>query len=244
MTARTLVLAGAGAAATAILAAAALAATPPPAKKPNPCKGIKNCITVNGPWVAVPGSGAATFLLECPKRNGYVGGIDALTSSDDVRMSWEARMPQPINTPLAKTTNSLSGPYAFFTGISAAGKRGFMQPWIGCVPTPPTNPRVTVSARAASAALPGKPVDRWQKTVMVHAGHQTATRACGKGERLLGGWQAIAFKADAFPNAALQGKVHPTLATGDGQMVVSVKTDPGIPDSAFPEVQVGALCAK
>src|SRR5581483_3688716 len=136
MTARPLVLAGAGALATAVLAAAALAATPPPAKKPNPCKGIKNCITVNGPWVAVPANGPATFLLECPKRNGYVGGIDALASSDDVRMSWDARLPSPINTPLTKTTNSITGPYAFFSGYSAAGKQGLMQPWIGCVPTP------------------------------------------------------------------------------------------------------------
>jgi hypothetical protein len=238
---RRLVLAAAATAATAALAAAA--ALPANAPKPNPCKGSKNCITVDGPWVAVPAKGSATYLLECPKRNGYVAGIDVRASSADVRASWDARLPQPP-APISKAANSLSGPYVFFTAVSAAGKQGVMQPWIGCVPTPPTNPRVTTSARRAAATTPGKALDRWQTTLRVHAGRQSATRACGKGERLVGGWQAVAFKADTAPSPALQGKVHTTLATGDGRMLISVLTDAGLPGSAFPEVQVGAVCAK
>src|SRR5581483_9164117 len=96
----------------------------------------------------VPANGVGTFLLECPKRNGYVDGIDTLASSTDVRASWDARLPNPPS-PLAKASTTLAGPYVLFTAYSAGGKPGLLQPWIGCVPTPPTNPRVTTSARVA-----------------------------------------------------------------------------------------------
>ena len=56
--------------------------------------------------------------------------------------------------------------------------------------------------------------------------------------------EGVALVSDALPKPALQSKVHPTLAMGDGRMVVSIKTDAGVPAAAFPEVQVGALCAK
>ena len=32
------------------------------------CAGIPTCIDVPGPWVAVPASGEAKFLLDCPQR--------------------------------------------------------------------------------------------------------------------------------------------------------------------------------
>ena len=222
---------------------AAYAAAPAQPSKPNPCKGIRNCITVNGPWVAVPANGAATYLLECPKRNGYVAGIDSLATSSDVRASWDARLPNPPS-PLSKAAQSLTGPYILFTAYSAAGKAGLLQPWIGCVPIPPTNPRVTTSARVVAVAKPGKPIDRWQTTVRVHAGHQTGTRACGKGERLLGGWTAIDFKTDTAPSPSVASKIHPTLTLADGDVAVSIQTEAGVPQGDFPEVQVGATCAK
>jgi hypothetical protein len=245
MTARRFVLGALATAAVAASAAAgAFAAAQAGPGKPTPCKGIRNCITVNGPWVAVPATGTATFLLECPKRNGYVAGIDTLASSTDVRALWEARLPQPPS-PLSKATTSITGPYVLFTAVSAGGKRGLLQPWIGCVPTPPTNPRVTTSARVAPRVTkPGAPVDRWQTTLDLHAGHQTGSRGCGKGERLVDGWQSIAFKSDAAPDPALAAKVSVGLKIGDGRVAVSVQTRPGIPSSAFPEVQVGATCAK
>jgi hypothetical protein len=223
-------------------AGAAFAARTASVPRPNPCKGVRNCITVNGPWVAVPASGAATFLLECPKRNGYVAGIDTLASSSDVRASWNARLPAPPS-PISKAATVITGPFILFTAYSAGGKQGLLQPWIGCVPVPPQNPRSTTSARVAAVAKPGAPVNLWQTTIPVHTGHQTASRGCGKGERLLGGWQATAFKGDN-PAPALASKVHVTLAIGDGRVAVSVRTDAGIPLAAFPEVQVGATCAK
>jgi len=233
-------------AATVLAAAVAVStfAAAPPAK-PSPCKGVRNCITVNGPWVAVPASGAAIYLLECPKRNGYVAGIDTRATSADVRASLDARLPSPPS-PLSKAATSITGPYVLFTAYSAKGKPGLLQPWIGCVPTPPTNPRVTTSARVAPrVAKTGAPINRWQTTVQVHKGRQTASRGCGKGERLLGGWTAIDFKTgDTPPAIGLASKIHPTHTIGDVSVVASITTDAGIPLAGFPEVQVGATCAK
>jgi hypothetical protein len=225
---------------TALAAATAgLAAAPAVPLKANPCKGLKNCITVGGPWVAVPAQGEANFLLECPKRKGTVGGVDALASSQDVRMEWDAYLGAPLHS--GTTTGSI----VFFRAASAGGRPGLLQPYLGCVPTPPQNPRATTSARVVRVTRPGKPVDRWQTTVTLHAGHQTATRACGaKGERLLGGWQATAFRSADAPDPALAAKVHVSLTVGDGRVAVSIQTDAGISDAAFPEVQVGATCAK
>src|SRR5204862_7661796 len=139
--------------------------------KANPCKGLKNCITVGGPWVAVPAQGEMNYLLECPKRKGTIGGVDALASSPDVRMTWDAHVGAPLHS------GTTTGAIAFFRAYSEGGRRGLLQPYIGCVPTPPQNPRATTSARVARATRPGKPIDRWQSTVRLHAGQQTASRA-------------------------------------------------------------------
>jgi len=221
------------------VSAAAVAFGAPP--KAIPCNGQKQCITVNGPWVAVPAHGEATFLLECPKRQGTVGGVDVLSSSADVRVSWEGGVPSaPI-----RGGGTTTGPYLLFHAFSAGGKPGLMQPWIGCLPTPPTSPRSTTSARVVAVAKPGKALDLWQTSIALHAGRQTASRACGKsGERLLGGWQATAFKADVAPSPALGTKVHAALTVGDARVVVSTLTAAGIPAVAMPEIQAGAVCAK
>ena len=232
-------LAAAGLAALAGLAAAAVAFAAAP--KAVPCKGQKQCITVNGPWVAVPARGEATFLLECPKRQGTVGGVDVLASSADVRVSWEGGVPSaPI-----RGGGTTTGPYLLFHAVSAGGEPGLMQPWIGCLPNPPANPRSTTSARVVAVTKPGKALDLWQTLLALHPGHQTASRACGKaGERLLSGWQATAFKVDEAPSPALAARVHAALALGDVRVAVSVQTASGIPAGASPEVQVGAVCAR
>ena len=199
------------------------------------------CITVNGPWVAVPARGEATFLLECPKRQGTVGGVDVLASSTDVRVTWDAGVP---SAPIRGGGNT-TGPYLLFHAVSATGKPGLMQPWIGCLPNPPTNPRSTTSARVVAITKPGKPVDLWQTSVPLHAGRQTASRACGgKGERLLSGWQATAFKVDSAPSTALAAHVHAAVVVGDVRVAASIATSAGIPAGDEPEVQVGAVCAK
>ena len=136
-----------------MVAALAIAAGPPPPPGPlkaNPCEDVKNCQSTAGPWVAVPASGEADFLLECPKRAGTIGGTDVLASSPDVRVVWEGNPGSPVRP---GTTTVF---FAFFRATSAHGKPGLFQPYIGCIP-PQKVVRATVSARITR---PGNFLDR------------------------------------------------------------------------------------
>jgi hypothetical protein len=206
--------------------------------KANPCKGVKNCVTVGGPWVAVPSSGEANFLMECPKRSGTIGGIDALATSADVRVVWEGNVGSPVRP--GTTTTFL----AYFHAYSTLGHDGLFQPYIGCIPSPKVNPRSTVSARIARPGPSG--LDHWQTLVDIKGGTtQKVIRGCGgKGEHLLDAWQSVAFAASTAPSPELANKVHVTLTIAHGAVVASIRTDAGMPAVAQPKVQIGAVCAK
>jgi hypothetical protein len=220
--------------AVASVGAGAASAAPPTEQ----CKKIRGCVTVTGPWVSVPPSGEATFLLECPKRQGVVAGVDTLSSSKNVSVSWDAKPGTPIR---AGTTTAS---WLFFRAVSTDSRAQVFQPFLGCIPPPKTGARSTLAARAV--VKPANKLDRWMTFVKLRAGKTvTASRACGKkGEHLVGGWQAIAFDTlNVPPDPELAAKVHVELTVGDARVVASVRTAAGMPQSAFPEVQVGAVCA-
>jgi hypothetical protein len=202
------------------------------------CKNIKGCVTVTGPWVAVPADGSqATFLLECTKRQGIIAGVDALASSTSVVVSWEANPGTPIRA------GTSTGPYLLFHATATDGKAGVFQPFIGCIPPPKVSPRSTMSAKVTK---PGKPLDLWQSKVTLKPGKTViGTRVCGKkGEHLVAGWQAVAFDTlNQAPNPDLAALAHVALTVGDARVVATVRTDHGMPPTAYPEIQVGAVCA-
>jgi hypothetical protein len=247
MRVRSLVLrAGLAAALAGTVSAAALAAAPAKAPAPaaphaNPCSGVKNCKPTEGPWVAVPASGEADFLLECPKRSGTIGGIDILTDSSDVRVTWQANSGSPVRP------GTSTDFFAYFQAYSATGKPGLFQPYIGCIPEQKVKPRATVSARVAPAPAvthPGAFLDRRQTLYALKSGTtQTASQACGKNERLLTGWYAIAYGTSTPPPADLSSKVHVSVAVEGGKVVATASTDTTMPKSASAELQVGALCS-
>jgi hypothetical protein len=233
-------------AAAAALAGAAYAAAPAAPPKTTQCKGVKNCVTVPGPWVAVAPNAETVFLLECPKRQGIIAGIDALSSSKAVRVTWEAKLGTPVRA------GTSTGFLAFFHAWSSNGRPGSFQPVLGCIPPPKVNERSPLSARATVITKPGDPVNRWQISVPLKPGaRQTVARACGgkknNKERLIGGWSAITFgtkETTTPPNANLASKVHLQLTIGDVRVVASVRTDASMPEGAIPKVQVGAVCTK
>ena len=102
----------------AAVAALAAAALPGSSLAGNECNGVPECISVPGPWVVVPAHGEASFLLECPGRGGIVAGIDALVTSQDVRVTCDGQIASPV-APGRTTTR-----YAFFRAVSSSGKRG------------------------------------------------------------------------------------------------------------------------
>jgi hypothetical protein len=197
--------------------------------------------------VAVPAHGEVTFLLECPKRQGIIGGFDALASSKDIRVSWDGKLGDGAVRPGTSTIG-----VALFRAESASGIAGSFQPVLGCIPPPKVNERSPLSAFLARVTKPGEPLDRWQTSVDLRPGsQQTVARACGKNgkktEHLIDGWSAITFgtkDTTTPPDPTLAGKVHVSLTVGDVRVVASVRTDASMPAGAIPKVQVGAVCSK
>jgi hypothetical protein len=203
------------------------------------CTKIKGCETVTGPWVAVPPDGEVGFLLECPNRAGVIAGVDVLSSSRNVSVSWDGKPGTPIRA------GTSTGGWLFFRAVSTDGRPQVFQPFLGCVPPPKTGARSTLSA---SITRPTPTLDRWKTNVRVAPGRKIlAATACGKkGEHLIGGWSATAFQpynATVSPDPALASKIHVVLTVGDTRAAAGVLTDKGLPLGTFPEVQVGAVCA-
>lgn len=215
-----------------VCACAAIAA--PAGGAAQECHGLQVCIPVHGPWVVAQSGGTSTtFLLSCGKH-GVVGGLDAVTSSADVRVSFEGRIGAPVQ-PGVTTTSS-----AIFHGLDVAGKTGVFQPWLGCVPASGGGGRSTVSARSR----PGPALDPHARTVIVEPGTvKTMAIGCLEGERLLGGWNALAFRTKNPPDLGNAKLVSIVRAIAGGRVHVTVTATDGLPIGVHAVVQVGAECA-
>jgi hypothetical protein len=223
--------------ATGAWSAAARPAGLPPAT--HQCDKIKGCETVTGPWVAVPPQGEVGFLLECQNRAGVIAGVDVLSSSHNVSVSWDGKPGTPIRA------GTSTGGWLFFRAVSTDGRWQLFQPYLGCIPPPKTGARSTLSALITR---PTTTLDRWKTNARVSPGAKTvAATACGKKtEHLIGGWQAIAFQPfnpAAAPDPNLAAKVHVVLTVGDTRATAAISAARGLPLIAAPQVQVGAVCA-
>lgn len=227
-----------GAMATLVAAAAVALAGAPIASSAgtHECHGVPRCVSVRGPWVVVPAHGEAVFLLECPLRRGVAAGIDAATTSSDIRVTFDGL----LGSPLAPGTTS--GVFELFRARSESHHVGAFQPVLGCIPVRGASGRATTSARVA-AGVPGAPFDLWQTTgAITPGGVKTVQRRCGKGERLVDGWSAVAFASTAPPSSSVLAGVQRKLTVGKRAVVVVARAAKKIPASARPEVQAGAVC--
>jgi hypothetical protein len=213
------------------LAAAALAA---PGGATNECRGIRDCIDVSGPWVIVPSKGEATYLLECPRRRGVVGGVDSLATSQDVHVTFDGLLGGPVS-PGTTTTR-----YAFFRGLSAAHRRGAFRPLIGCIPVS-SGGRATTSAALSPA---GPPLDLAAATIPIRPGTvRTTTIACARGEQLVDSWDATAFRTVQPPILAFADAIRVTRTQRGAAVGVRIEVSEALSAAARPEVQVGVICA-
>ena len=220
----------------AALAALCVAVLPAAGGAANECRGIPVCISVPGPWVVVPATGEAQYLLECPRRRGVVGGIDALASSRAVRVSFDGRIGSPV---APGTTTSRD---AFFRALTSGRAVGAFQPFLGCIPAGGGGGRATTAARVTP---PGLPVEHRAKTVRLASGlTRTVSQRCARGERLVGSWHALAFRTRTPPPLSLSSLVKTSRRTVNGVVTVRILTSEGVPTSARAEVQVGAVCAR
>jgi hypothetical protein len=233
-----LVLAGA------VFAAAGLARTSAAPQTTQECNKVKVCVHVIGPWVAVPATGEATWLLECSKRQGSVGGTDARASSVHIHVWFDGQIGAPISQGVT------TGSFLLFHAISDDGKAGSFEARLGCIPIKKqSSSRSTLSARRA-AAVPGTPVgvplDPYATSIVLSVGSkQTASQACPKKETLVGSWSGLAFNSTGPPAnvAAALGKVTTKTSVEGSSVNGVVQTSSSFPGPTTAEVQIGAVCA-
>jgi hypothetical protein len=197
------------------------------------CAGVQTCIDVPGPWVAVSAQGEARFLLECPKRQGTVVGVDALATSRDIHVTFDGLLGGPVGP--GRTTGS----YIFFRGVSGRHRVGLFEPRIGCSPPPNGGPQTTAfQLTPAGAAL-----NIAATTLPVAPGSvRHLTLGCVRGQSLVDSWDATAFPTPVPP--ALAAAVHVQRSVGDGgQVSITIVTSGTLPRAAHALVQVGVRCA-
>lgn len=231
-----------------VLAVAAVAAValPGTGRAGGECTGVPDCISVPGPWVAVPAHGEANYLLECPGRSGIVGGLDAPVTSQKVEVTFDGLIASPVVSGHTTTT------FAFFRAVSANGRPGAFQPRIGCIPQKAQavdtawRPDLRTRRFAASARVVplGAPLDlRAAKLVLRPGKVQAAAIGCPTGEHLVSGWDATVFDTADPPDLSLAGLVHVRRTSANGKVKVTVETSRALPAAAKASVQVGAACA-
>jgi hypothetical protein len=228
----------------AVFAAAGLARGSAAPKTTQECNKVKVCVHVVGPWVAVPGTGEATWLLECSKRQGSVGGTDARASSVHVHVWFDGQIGAPISQGVT------TGAFLLFHAVSDNGQPGSFEPLLGCIPVKKqSSSRSTLSARRI-AVIPGTPIGvplQPRATVVVLQGgsQQTTSQNCQKKEALVGSWFGVAFNTKGPPPdvaAVLRAVTVKTSAEGTS-VKGAIQTGSSVPATDEAEVQIGAVCA-
>jgi hypothetical protein len=218
-----------------VVAAALAAATAPVGGATAECRGIMACIRVPGPWVVVPPRGTADYLLTCPGGRSIVGGLDAQATSRAVRVSFDGRLGAPVQ-PGVTTTR-----YALFHAVSTARRVQAFQPLLGCVPTQGGGGRSTVSARVTPV---GPALELRSRIVVIGPGEaRFAKVSCQGDEKLVGSWQAIAFRTKQPPNLADAARVRASRVVVGKKVVVTAAASDGLSIDVHAIVQVGAECA-
>jgi hypothetical protein len=218
-----------------VVSLAAAAAFAPAGGATNECNGIKECISVPGPWVVVPAHGTAQYLLTCPNGKSVVGGLDAQVTSRDVRVDFVGRLSAPVQ-PGATTTR-----YALFRAVSVSKRAQLFQPLLGCIPTQGGGGRSTVSARVSP---PGQSLEFRSRIVVIDPGTVRFGRvACMPSERLVGSWDAVAFRTKQPPAVSNAVYVKATHVVVGKKVVVTGSAGDALSIDVHAIVQVGAECA-
>lgn len=223
------------------LAAAVLAAlaTPGAARATNECDGLDVCISVPGPWVAVPASVRGRLVtieyqLSCP-RGSIAGGLDAVVPDESLGVRWLGTLGSPVNPGIS------TGRAVVFVAWWAKRAPTAFRPVLGCIPTSGGGGRGTTATRPAK----GRPPVRLVRSLRVRAGEVARTTlGCRAGERLVGSAHAVTFRGARAPSARALAAVRVVRAERGGKVVVSARRGFAVPRSARVDVQVHAICAR
>ena len=210
------------------------------ARAADECAGLDVCISVPGPFVAVPaappgGSRTVYYRLSCPRRS-VVGGLDAVLGDRSLEVRFLGRMGSPVN-PGITTSQS-----AVFVATYARARVTYFRPFLGCIPTSGGGGRETTAVDASPRPVP--PVRR-VRTLRLRAGApgRLAFR-CSRGERLVGSSHAVAFRTRSAPPGSVLAGVTAARRQRAGRVEVRARRTAAVPPRVRTEVQVHALCAR
>jgi hypothetical protein len=197
------------------------------------CDGLDVCISVPGPWVAVPAAPAGSarvvyYQLTCPRRT-VVGGLDAVLGDRALDVNFLGALGSPVN-PGITTRRSV-----VFVATYARRRTTYFRPLIGCIPTSGGGGRSTT---AVNATLP--PLRRVQTLRVRPGAPQRLVVGCRFGERLVDSSHAVAFRMRSAPSAAILAGAGAARQERRGQVEVRARRSAAVPAG----VQVHALCAR
>jgi hypothetical protein len=207
------------------------------------CDGLDVCISVGGPWVAIPPAPRGVraplveYQLDCPPRS-VVGGLDAQASERAIDVVFLGVLGSPVNPGIT------TGRSAVFRATYTGGRRratGF-RPLIGCIPTSGGGGRGTTSV---GAVPPGTPPVRRVHTLRVRSGRTArASFSCAPRERLLSASHAVAFRTRTLPPASVLGGVRVARSLRGDTVVVIARRSEAVPRRLRVDVQIHAVCAR
>ena len=215
---------------------------PSPTKE---CLDISNCKAVFGPWVVVPASGEATFLMACyPRFNYVVGGTDSRASSSAVRVWFDGRLGGAIGVP---PTNVLARSSLLFHASSENGRVGSFLPILGCVSLRPATKQATYSVRRAAATpgtAPSAPLDLRANNRSIDEPVMLVGTGCAPHEKVIGAWSAISFNTTEPPARSFVTAATARITLGGNKVHATVNALPNLlaPLAPTASVQVGAMC--
>jgi hypothetical protein len=209
------------------------------------CRGLDVCVSVPGPWVAVPAASlrrasVVNYQLTCPRRH-IVGGLDALLSDRRIDVQFLGKLGSPVNPGIT------TGRSAVFVATYARQRLTSFRPFLGCIPQSGGGGRETTSYDPAliPEQVRPRPPERRVWTIRLRPGDtRTIAPRCAPAERLVGSSHAIGFRRKAAPSAAILGSVRVARrAQGDGVSVTAARGG-AVPFATRVEVQVHLLCAR
>lgn len=224
--------------AAALCTAVLLAALAGPARAADECNGLRVCLPVAGPWVAVP-AGGVDYELACPLPGYVVGGTDARVPTADVDVSFRGESGSPVG-PGVTTRRSVVF-HAARTRVGA-GPTSF-RPFIGCIPARGGGGRaLTVVAGSAAVIKPTQPLLSVVLNAPIRRPSVTLRLACPGSTRLVASMHAVAFRQALPPSAAALAAVRVRRTLAEGIVVARVTAVPAAAGRA--EVQLRVVCAR
>lgn len=227
-----------------ILAAAAAAALSvvTAADAADECRGLPVCVSVPGPWVAIPavlGRAPVHYQLQCP-RGYYAAGVDTRLAERSIDVAFFGRVGSPVIGGIT------TGREVLFIGAytGRAPRSTSFRPFLGCAPLRGGGGRGTTGRTAPAQGVPARPsTKRRVRSFRVHSGTTTLRHACARNERLVSASHAVAFWTQTPPAQEVIEAVQTAQTIRASRILVRV-TARSLPPRLRAEVQVHAVCAR